>query len=389
VTLGLFNGTHPSLAFATSSDNIFIHSPHSRTGAVHETRTLNVNRNISALASGDMEQKQDRKREILLIGSATSLQAYDVEVNSDIFFKEIADGVNVIAFGFLPTIPTPLAMVGGNCSLQGFDAAGAETFWTVTGDNVSSLCFRSVAAGDERKQEMVVGSEDCEIRIFQAEEVAHEMTESDIITCLTPVRSTYFGYGLANGSIGVYNNSTRVWHAKSKHNIVSLTKFDLNGDGVPELIAGWSNGRLEVRHDETGDLIYKDRLGSSFAKLCTADYRMDGKEQVMAVSIDGEVRGYLPVEAEQQTVDDGAQENILKGLYDKKNVCRGRGDIGSVLRCVIIGLIFLPSSFLLIGASNRAKRSRKQCQAAVHPKTASEWTRHDIAQHETFASSEA
>ena len=33
----------------------------------------------------------------------------------------------------------PLAVVGGNCSLQGFDHDGNDPFWTVTGDNVTAL----------------------------------------------------------------------------------------------------------------------------------------------------------------------------------------------------------------------------------------------------------
>ena len=32
-----------------------------------------------------------------------------------------------------------MAIVGGNCSLQGFDSTGTSIYWTVTGDNVSSL----------------------------------------------------------------------------------------------------------------------------------------------------------------------------------------------------------------------------------------------------------
>ena len=33
-------------------------------------------------------------------------------------------------FGRLPTIEAPLAVVGGNCSIQGFDHQGNELFWT-------------------------------------------------------------------------------------------------------------------------------------------------------------------------------------------------------------------------------------------------------------------
>ena len=155
VTVGLFDGAHPSLACATSSDNLLLHSPHRRSGgggaggAELETRTLNLNRTISALAAGDLEQKADNKRDILLIGSSTSLQGYDVESNSDVFFKEVADGVNALAFGSLASHPAPMAMVGGNCSLQGFNASGNEVFWTVTGDNVSALTFRDTKEGKQ------------------------------------------------------------------------------------------------------------------------------------------------------------------------------------------------------------------------------------------------
>lgn len=143
VTVGRFDGVHPSIACATSSDNLLVHSPHRRGVAGElETRTINMNRTISALAAGDLEARSDRPRDVLLIGSSTSLQGYDVEANSDVFFKEVPDGVNALAFGTLASLAAPVAMVGGNCSLQGFNAQGQEVFWTVTGDNVSALAFR-------------------------------------------------------------------------------------------------------------------------------------------------------------------------------------------------------------------------------------------------------
>jgi hypothetical protein len=43
--------------------------------------------------------------------------AVDPEKNSDIFYKEISDGINVISFGFIKDF-TPLVIVGGNCSIQ-------------------------------------------------------------------------------------------------------------------------------------------------------------------------------------------------------------------------------------------------------------------------------
>jgi Bardet-Biedl syndrome 2 protein len=51
----------------------------------------------------------------------------------------------------------PLAIIGGNCSIQGFDAAGEERFWTVTGDNVTSMTFADVT--DSGRQDLLVGSQ--------------------------------------------------------------------------------------------------------------------------------------------------------------------------------------------------------------------------------------
>ena len=81
---------------------------------------------------------------------------------------------------------------------------------------------------------------------------------------------TSFGYALANGTIGVYDKTSRVcliesdtrqnrprvtpvdaprqvWRVKSKHTVTAIAGFDLDGDGQPELISGWSNGKIEVR----------------------------------------------------------------------------------------------------------------------------------------------
>lgn len=44
------------------------------------------------------------------------------------FFKEVPDGVSALLFGHVQDKPGPLAVVGGNCSLQGFDHEGTEQY---------------------------------------------------------------------------------------------------------------------------------------------------------------------------------------------------------------------------------------------------------------------
>ena len=98
-------------------------------------RFLNINRRITALTSGPLSPKLDR--DILIVGTQTNLLAFDVEKNSDIFYKDVPDGINAVVYGQIGTTPNPLAIVGGNCSIQGFDFEGNELFWTVTGDRAS------------------------------------------------------------------------------------------------------------------------------------------------------------------------------------------------------------------------------------------------------------
>jgi len=43
----------------------------------------------------------------------------------------MSDGANAVVIGRLGSIASPLAIVGGNCSIQGFDAAGDDLYWTV------------------------------------------------------------------------------------------------------------------------------------------------------------------------------------------------------------------------------------------------------------------
>lgn len=44
---------------------------------------------------------------------------------------QVSDGANAIVLGKLGDISPPLAIIGGNCALQGFDYEGNDRFWTV------------------------------------------------------------------------------------------------------------------------------------------------------------------------------------------------------------------------------------------------------------------
>lgn len=317
-TIGQYDGEKPSLTVGTSGGKVLMHCPHEHNAksGQHSVRFLNINRKITAMTSGPLDPKIPH--DILMIGTQTTLLAYDVEKNSDIFFKGVPDGINKMIFGMVPGIEAPLAVVGGNCSIQGFDAAGEELFWTVTGDNVSALTFCD--ADGDGENELLVGSEDYNIRIFQQEEVISETSETERITHLTALQKTMYGYGLANGTIGVYDRSTRVWRVKSKNKVSAIGSFDLDGDDVPELLSGWSNGRLDVRSCKSGDLVYRDTFSSSVSSILQSDYRLDGRIHILGIAESGKVRGYLPADGENSTVlmDAKADEKEMHKLMRQK-----------------------------------------------------------------------
>lgn len=88
----------------------------------------------------------------------------------------------------------------------------------------------------------------------------------------------YFAYGLQNGLLGVHRlvaveqtaegvesarpsiGHERLWRHKCKCTPTSIGLFDLNGDGLDELVIGFASGRLELRSPLTGQLLGATRL---------------------------------------------------------------------------------------------------------------------------------
>jgi len=277
-TIGNFlHGERPCFAAATRTQKIFVYDPRATNGP--KKRYLNINRSVSSLTSGRL--LPDGK-DSLIVGLHTDLLAYDVERNREIFFKDVPDGANVVACKRNSKNKSAFLVVGGNCTVQGLDGNGEEMFWTVTGDNVSALTL-----DPEKEGRYVVGSEDYEIRRFKQDELRATITENDVVTqlCYLDSSSKTIGYGLKNGTIGVYQGERRRWRIKSKHKVLAMCAFDLNGDGVDELITGWSNGRLDVRDVNTGRVIYREKLSDAVTALKRCDFRGNGEDHLVCCTV--------------------------------------------------------------------------------------------------------
>ena len=324
--VGRYNGKLPCLTCATNGGKIFVHSPHEVAGTDGtKVKYLNFNRKVTALATCDLDPEL-AGRDLLLVGTATNLLAYDVENNSDYFYKDVPDGVSAVACGELARTAggAKLALVGGNCSLQGFDADGVEHYWSVTGDNVAAMVLCDVDLDGEN--ELVVASDDFDIRFFQGDEVIGEIVEADRATALANLSEmgqpqVSFSYALENGTIGVYHNTHRLWRVKSKNKPICLASYDIDGDGQEEVISGWSNGKVEARNARMGEVVFRDIFPDSMSALIRADYRNDGREEIVCCSTSGEVRGYLAAEPEMAgklLETEGADEEQLASLHQRR-----------------------------------------------------------------------
>jgi Bardet-Biedl syndrome 2 protein len=350
--IGKFDGEYPSLVVADSADHLKIHCPHLRHGdtKVAPVRELSVNRVITAVGVGQIDPLDEAGREVLFVGTSTNLLAYDVENNADVFYKDITDGVSAIAMTTLPSTKAshsgsglvsdapPVVLAGGNCSIQGFDDLGNEHFWTVTDENVTAIgTWNSNTSNTNQQQQQqqqqqqlhhqsragwfLVGMESGEIRTHDHEDIVGEQAEHAKVIQLVALKENSFGYALSSGTIGVYDNGVRLWHAKAQHDIAGIACIDINQDGIPELAVAWSDGTVEIRNAATGEVVYKDVLPGPAVAITTGDYRMDGTTQLLCCTKDGVIRGYLQTTSNTDEHSDDLIElqTTVNSLRDRRH----------------------------------------------------------------------
>lgn len=181
VTLGKYSDDGPSLTVVSPSNKILIYDLKRLRDQASErkARALNISQPITSVSA--VRLKED-DYDTLLVCTKTSIYVYDVDRNADVFMREVIDGANAVAHGVTAS-NEDVIFVGGNCSVQGYDRHGTEVYWIVTGDNVRSMTL--VDIDNDNENELVVGSDDYDIRIFKKEDLLHEITETQIVTHLS------------------------------------------------------------------------------------------------------------------------------------------------------------------------------------------------------------
>lgn len=106
---------------------------------------------MTALATWRPTRGKHSGRELLVVGTPTSLVVYDVYLAADVFFRESPDAVSCVAVGPIVADDDETAelIVGGNGSIQGIDFEGKERLWVATGDRVTTIALADVDGNGE------------------------------------------------------------------------------------------------------------------------------------------------------------------------------------------------------------------------------------------------
>uniref|UniRef100_A0A0N5AER1 Bardet-Biedl syndrome 2 protein homolog n=1 Tax=Syphacia muris TaxID=451379 RepID=A0A0N5AER1_9BILA len=272
---------------------------------IHDSEiSLNINEKITALSLARFDTSYD----VIIVGTANGVLVHDVYKNVDLFRRELPDGVRCLEVSEFANCGK-IIMCGSNCALWGFDPRGKDIFWTVTGANINAICFTDIDG--DGSYEVVVGTDDYEIRIFKEDLLLHELNETDEISCLCDLGNGRFAYGLVNGTLGVYEGETRIWRIKTKNKPEALTLFpDLNS-----LVCAWSGGKIDIRRVEDGEARCKEAQQGAVANLFVSGTTL------FLVTVDGFVHGYQVSTDLTQLEDttsatqelDLQKRNLLKG----------------------------------------------------------------------------
>ena len=251
----------------------------------------------TARAFGAQHQQEDHRRSSgvldpvdrdVLLSARRRISAYDVE-RTRTYSTRTSRRAGAMTCGRMSPLDAPTAIVGGNGSVQGFDAEGEEVFWTVAGDSVRAALAPPDAEGRRR---LIVGSDDASIRILAGNQVETEVTEVDAVTHLASLAGESFAHGLSNALAGAPSAASR---AAGQSNIGSPCwgRSISTGTGSEIVTAVGGRSRFVIRRVGRSCTRTRSRRGVGGVALSISGTAAAAR----CCGLDREVRGYRSREA--------------------------------------------------------------------------------------------
>ncbi|KAI1724869.1 ciliary BBSome complex subunit 2, middle region domain-containing protein [Ditylenchus destructor] len=271
------------IVFATDTNKIILQNSES---------VFHVNEPVVCLAVCQLPNTEaSAKTDAVLIGTRSSLTAFDVFNNKTVFHRDMPEGVNCIKVGMLDDYKSEngaedeIIVCGCGTTIWGIKPNGEDVFWTALGDDINVLELGDMD-GDGRN-ELLVGSNGTEIKIFKNASFWNEFDEGDPTMALCALRVGTFAFGLSSGVVGVYSNGERMWRVKTKSQIVSLLCFP----DTDHVVCVWHNGKIDIRSSESGEINCKDQIDGEMVAAFLADINGTGSLQLGLVYKNGQVHG--------------------------------------------------------------------------------------------------
>lgn len=298
-TVGQFTVNGNCFAVAASTKRICVFD--SSVDSEIKNSYIKVGQKITCIASCKY-----RDHEALVIGADNSVQLFDVDKNTQVFNTLIPDGASALC------IIDSQIYVGSNCSILGYDFAGEEIFWTVTGDVVSAMCG---IVWDGQKC-LLAASNDQTIRLFNGEEAIRERKVHSNVSFLVALGPNKYAISFTSGSVSLIDGVQKVWDIAAPGQIVGMQVADYTGGGRKDIAIATAEGSINVIDVTNGNIVRSDDIGIRISGLHLLDFKHDKHMCLAVIGQQGSIRIYMP----NSTEGLGAEAKLEFDLKQKQPI---------------------------------------------------------------------
>uniref|UniRef100_A0AC35U8P3 Bardet-Biedl syndrome 2 protein homolog n=1 Tax=Rhabditophanes sp. KR3021 TaxID=114890 RepID=A0AC35U8P3_9BILA len=224
------------------------------------------------------------ENKIILHDDINSIICYDISKNKTIFSRDMPEGVNCIEISnTLDSEKQVYIVCGCGSAIWGLDVNGEEKFWTTVGSTINCIAISDI--DDDTFEELLVGNEDQDIKIFKKDMMVDEINEKDSVITLTAIDQGVFAFGLSSGIIGLFAEGRQMWRIKCKHPVVGFIRFP-DEKCVTNVL---SNGLIEIRYQDTGEVVTRHNCDRNVTNMFLAQLNAAETPQLTIVSSDGRI----------------------------------------------------------------------------------------------------